>query len=183
MMTVWVLIILAVVLLILLWIAYNSLVTLRNKVNEAFSTMDVFLKKRSDLIPGLVEAVRGYSLHESAVLQQVAMARSSGKVADLGDQLAGEARISDSLKAFFIVAEAYPELKANNSFFTLQQQLSKMEDEISLSRRYYNGSVREYNNRCQVFPLNLVALIFGFKPMPMFAVGSDTERQAVNVNL
>jgi len=168
-----------VVVLIVLLVVYNSLVRLRNKVNEAFATMDVFLKKRFDLIPSLVEVVKGYAHHESDVLQQVTSLRTT---ANRGAQLSGEVKISDALKSLFVVAEDYPELKANGNFLKLQEQLAKMEDEISLARRYYNGSVREYNNRCQVFPMNLVASAFGFKPMPMFSVSSDAERQAVNVN-
>ena len=169
----------ALLLVVLLW-GYNSLVRLRNKVNEAFATMDVLLKKRFDLIPALVEAVKGYALHESNVLVDVTNKRST---ASRSAQLNGEAKIGDALKGLFVVAEGYPELKANGNFLKLQDQLVRMEDEISLSRRYYNGSVREYNNRCQVFPMNLVAGMFDFKPMPMFSVSSDAERRAVNVNL
>lgn len=166
-------------LVVLLW-GYNSLVTLRNKVNEAFATMDVLLKKRFDLIPSLVEVVKGYARHESDVLLEVTNKRTT---ANRGAQLNGEVKISDALKSLFVVAEDYPDLKANGNFLKLQDQLVKMEDEISLSRRYYNGSVREFNNRCQVFPMNLIANMFGFKPMPMFSVDSNAERQAVNVNI
>ena len=180
---VYIIIAVVLVVLVVLLIVYNRLVSLRNKVNEAFATMDVFLKKRFDLIPSLVEVVKGYARHETDVLLQVTSFRSGASDANRGQVLAGEGRISDALKSLFAVVEAYPELKANNSFLTLQQQLAKMEDEISLSRRYYNGSVREYNNLCQMFPLNLVASAFGFKSMPMFSVGSDAERKAVNVDL
>ncbi|MCR5679234.1 MAG: LemA family protein [Prevotella sp.] len=166
--------------LIALLTGYNGLVRLRNKVNEAFATMDVLLKKRFDLIPSLVEVVKGYARHESDVLQEVTRLRST---ASRGAQLKGEVKISDALKGLFVVAEAYPDLKANGNFLKLQDQLVRMEDEISLSRRYYNGSVREYNNRCQLFPMNLIASLFGFKPMPMFSVDSDDERRAVNVNI
>lgn len=166
-------------LVVLLW-GYNSLVTLRNKVNEAFATMDVLLKKRFDLIPSLVEVVKGYARHESDVLLEVTNKRTT---ANRGAQLNGEVKISDALKSLFVVAEDYPDLKANGNFLKLQDQLVRMEDEISLSRRYYNGSVREFNNRCQVFPMNLIANMFGFKPMPMFSVDSNAERQAVNVNI
>lgn len=169
-------------LLLLLW-AYNSLVALRNKVNEAFATMDVSLKKRFDLIPALVEVVKGYARHETTVLEDVTRQRSGIADKDLSGKVVGEGRISDALKRIFVVAEAYPDLKANTNFLTLQQQLVKMEDELSLARRYYNGSVREYNNHCQQFPLNLVAAMFGFKTMPMFAVDSEQERRAVGVNL
>ena len=169
----------AAVLITLLW-GYNGLVRLLNKVNEAFATMDVLLKKRYDLIPSLVEVVKGYASHESDVLLKVTSLRTT---ASRSAQLKGEVKISDALKGLFAVVEAYPDLKANGNFLKLQEQLARMEDEISLSRRYYNGSVREYNNRCQVFPMNIIAGLFGFKPMPMFSVGSDAERQAVNVSL
>ncbi len=171
------------IVLVTLLVVYNKLVSLRNKANEAFSTMDVFLKKRFDLIPSLVEAVKGYARHEADVLQQVTRLRSQAASGDRSGQLAGESEIGQALKSLFVVVEGYPELKASNSFLDLQQQLAKMEDEISLSRRYYNGCVREYNNHCQLFPLNLVASLFGFKPMPMFMVGSESERQSVNVSL
>ena len=173
--------IIAAVLVLLLW-AYNSLVRLRNKVNEACSTMDVCLKKRFDLIPSLVEVVKAYAGHESEVLQEVASRRSSISASDRKGRFNTEAGISDALKAVFVVAEAYPDLKASMNFLSLQEKLAAMEDEISLSRRYYNGSVREYNNQCQLFPLSIVASLFGFKPAPMFAVNSDEERNAVNVN-
>lgn len=181
--TTTIIILVAVALLIVLLIAgYNSMVMLRNKVNEAFATMDVSLKKRYDLIPALVEVVKGYAAHESATLQEVTALRDAA--ANQNDRKAllnGEAGISKALGTIFAVVEAYPELKANNSFLTLQQQLSKLEDEIALSRRYYNGSVREYNNRCQVVPYNIIAGLFGFKAMPMFAIDKEEERQAVGL--
>lgn len=182
-MTMYVLFAIVALLLVALFMVYNSLVRLRNKVNEAFSTMDVCLKKRFDLIPALVEVVKGYARHESDVLQQVARQRGGISSADRSSQLAGEVKISDALHTLFAVAEAYPELKADKQFLTLQEQLARMEDEIALSRRYYNGSVREYNNQCQVFPLSLAAAAFGFRPMPMFAVSSDEERQTINVSI
>lgn len=182
-MNLYVLIGIVILLLVIILVGYNSLVMLRNKVKEAFATMDVSLKKRYDLIPALVEVVKGYAGHEAQTLQKVTQMRGAVNNNDLNGQIAGEVRIGDALKTLFAVVEAYPDLKANNSFLSLQQQLSQMEDEIALSRRYYNGSVREYNNRCQVFPFNLIASLFGFKAMPMFAVNSDAERQAVNVNL
>lgn len=182
-MTIYIVIGALIIVLVAVLMVYNQLVSLRNKANEAFSTMDVFLKKRFDLIPSLVEAVKGYARHEADVLQQVTQLRSQAASGDRRHQLAGESEIGKALQSLFVVVEGYPELKASNSFLTLQQQLSKMEDEISLSRRYYNGSVREYNNHCQLFPLNLVALLFGFRPMPMFTVDSEAERHTVDVSL
>lgn len=172
--------VIAMALVLLLW-AYNSLVRLRNKVNEAYSTMDVCLKKRFDLIPSLVEVVKAYAGHESEVLQQVASRRRSINASDRERRFTTETGISEALKAVFVVAEAYPDLKASMNFLSLQEKLVAMEDEISLSRRYYNGSVREYNNQCQLFPLSIVASLFGFKPAPMFAVGSSEERKTPGV--
>ncbi len=174
-MTIYIVIGALIIVLVAVLMVYNQLVSLRNKANEAFSTMDVFLKKRFDLIPSLVEAVKGYARHEADVLQQVTQLRSQAASGDRRHQLAGESEIGKALQSLFVVVEGYPELKASNSFLTL--------DEISLSRRYYNGSVREYNNHCQLFPLNLVALLFGFRPMPMFAVDSEAERHTVDVSL
>lgn len=170
-----------VVLFVLL--TYNSLVQLRNKVKEAFSTMDVSLKKRYDLIPNLVEVVKGYASHETETLQKVTKMRSEVQKGDLNRTIDGEVKIGDALQSLFVVAEAYPELKANTNFLDLQERLSKMEEEIAFSRRYYNGSVREYNNKCQMFPFNLIASIFGFKEMPMYAVENEKERKVVNVDL
>lgn len=173
-----------VIMAILLLTGYNSLVRLNNKVKEAFSTMDVTLKKRYDLIPALVEVVKGYAGHESETLQRVTRMRSDAVLkGNMQQQIDSEVGISAALRGIFVVAEDYPDLKANTNFLQLQEQLARIEDEIARSRRYYNGSVREYNNRCQIFPFNIIAGLFGFKPMPMFAVGSNEERQAVNVNL
>ena len=164
-------------------ITYNSLVQSRNKVKEAFSTMDVYLKKRYDLIPSLVDVVKGYAEHESETLQQVTRMRADVQKDDLSHAIDSEIRIGDALKSLLVVAEAYPELKANMNFLDLQEQLSKMEEEIAFSRRYYNGSVRGYNNLCQMFPWNLIASMFGYKALPMYSVDSDKERQVVDVKL
>ena len=172
---------LAAVIALAVLVVYNRLVMLRNKVKEAFSTMDVCLKKRYDLIPALVEVVKGYAGHESEVLQQTARMRSHAAADDLRAAIDGEMHIGDALRRVFVVAEAYPDLKANENFLNLQENLSQIEDEIARSRRYYNGSVREYNNQCQMFPLNLIATLFGFKEMPMFSVGSEAERQVSSI--
>ena len=164
-------------------VTYNALVRERNKVKEAFSTMDVYLKKRFELIPSLVEVVKGYAKHETDMLQEVTKMRTASQQGDLDSAIDSEMKIGDALKSLFVVVEKYPELKANTNFLDLQERLSKMEEEIAFSRRYYNGSVRGYNNICQMFPWNLVAGMFGFKAMPMFAVESDQERQAVDVKL
>lgn len=172
-----------VVLAVLVLFTYNNLVQLRNKVKEAFSTMDVYLKKRYDLIPSLVEIVKGYAKHETDTLQEVTQMRVNAQKGDLDTAIDSEIRIGDALKSIFLVVEKYPDLKANTNFLDLQERLSKMEEEIAFSRRYYNGSVREFNNKCQMFPFNLIAGMFGFKALPMYQVDSDKERQVVDVKL
>jgi len=172
-----------VALLLFVGLTYNSLVQLRNKVKEAFSTMDVYLKKRYDLIPNLVDVVKGYAQHETDTLQEVTKMRLHAQKGDLNSTIDSEVKIGDALRSLLVVVEKYPDLKANTNFLDLQERLSKMEEEIAFSRRYYNGSVREYNNSCQMFPLNLIAGMFGFKEFPMYAVESDRERQAVDVKL
>ena len=164
-------------------LTYNNLVELRNKVKEAFSTMDVYLKKRYDLIPNLVDIVKGYAKHEADTLQEVTKMRVASQQGGLDTAINNEMKIGDALQSLLVVVEKYPELKANTNFLDLQERLSKMEEEIAFSRRYYNGSVREYNNKCQMFPLNLIAGMFGFKSMPMYQVESEQERKVVNVNL
>jgi len=172
-----------VVLLILVLFTYNSLVQLRNKVKEAFSTMDVYLKKRYDLIPNLVDIVKGYAQHETDTLQEVTKMRVNAQKGDLNTAIDSEVKIGDALQSLLVVVEKYPDLKANTNFLDLQERLSKMEEEIAFSRRYYNGSVREYNNKCQMFPFNLIAGMFGFKALPMFQVESEQERKVVDVKL
>ncbi len=174
---------LAILMLILfVAITFNLLVQSHNKVKEAFSTMDVYLKKRFDLIPSLVEVVKSYARHETDTLQEATRLRSSSQQDDLKTVVTSEMQIDDALRTLLVVAENYPDLKANSNFVNLQERLSKMEEEIAFSRRYYNGSVRGYNNLCQMFPCNLVAGVFGFKPLPMFAVEKEQERRAVNVD-
>ena len=174
---------LLLIVLIFVAITYNLLVQSRNKVKEAFSTMDVYLKKRFDLIPSLVEVVKGYAKHETDTLQEVTRMRSASRVNDLDSAINNEMKIGDALKSLLVMVENYPELKANTNFLDLQERLSKMEEEIAFSRRYYNGSVRGYNNLCQMFPWNLIASIFGFKTLPMYQVESDQERRVVDVKL
>ena len=168
---------------IFILLTYNSLVQLRNKVKEAFSTMDVYLKKRYDLIPNLVDIVKGYAKHETDTLQEVTKMRVNAKKGDLDSAINSEMKIGDALQSLLVVVEKYPDLKANTNFLDLQERLSKMEEEIAFSRRYYNGSVREFNNKCQMFPLNLVAGMFGFKALPMYQVDSEQERKVLDVKL
>lgn len=173
----------AVVLLVLVLFTYNNLIQLRNKVKEAFSTMDVYLKKRYDLIPSLVDIVKGYAKHETDTLQEVTKMRVNAQKSDLNAAINNEMKIGDALQSLLVIVEKYPDLKANTNFLGLQERLSKMEEEIAFSRRYYNGCVREFNDRCQMFPFNLIAGVFGFKALPMYQVESEQERKVVDVKL
>ena len=173
----------AVVLLVLVLFTYNNLIQLRNKVKEAFSTMDVYLKKRYDLIPGLVDIVKGYAKHETDTLQEVTKMRVNAQKSDLNAAINNEMKIGDALQSLLVIVEKYPDLKANTNFLDLQERLSKMEEEIAFSRRYYNGCVREFNDRCQMFPFNLIAGVFGFKALPMYQVEREQERKVVDVKL
>jgi LemA protein len=182
-------IILVVVLLILaiglIWFvaAYNGFIRLRNSVEEAFATMDVYMKKRYDLIPNLVETVKGYASHEKETLENVTKARNMAAGAEtLEQRAAGENMLTGTLKSLFAVAENYPNLKANENFMDLQQQLQKVEEDIANSRKYYNAVVRDFNTQIQIFPNNLIAGMFRFEKKPMFEVESEEERQNVKVD-
>lgn len=148
---------------------YNRLVSLRNRVKNSYAQIDVQLKRRNDLIPNLVETVKGYAAHEKGVLEEVTKARSNvmnasnvKEASDANNQLTG------ALKTLFAVAENYPDLKANSNFQQLQEQLSETEDKISYSRQFYNDTVLMYNNACQQFPSNMLAKLFGFKEEAFF---------------
>ncbi|PKM60803.1 MAG: hypothetical protein CVU99_06345 [Firmicutes bacterium HGW-Firmicutes-4] len=177
-------IILGLIVIIGLWlvISRNSFVSIKNQVEEAFSTMDVYLKKRYDLIPNLVETVKGYATHESETFTKVTAARTAAmNSTSIDEKIANENALSGTLKSLFAVAEAYPQLQANTNFLDLQQQLKTLEDEIANSRKYYNAVVRTMNTKVESFPSNLVASIFGFKKQPFFEVGSAEERENVQV--
>lgn len=161
---------------------YNNFVKGKNNVEEAFSTMDVFLKKRYDLIPNLVETVKGYAKHESETLQKVVEARNMASGAtNVEDKIAGENVLSGTLKSLFAIAENYPDLKANTNFMDLQGQLKSVEEDIANSRKYYNGVVKAFNNMCQMFPSNIIAGMFKFTEKPMFEVSEAGERDNVKV--
>ena len=178
------LVLIIIIVLIIIWLisGYNGLVRSRNTVEEAFSTMDVYLKKRYDLIPNLVEAVEGYATHEKETLQAVISARNQVQTAGTqAERLEAENALSGTLKSLFAVAEAYPDLKANAGFLDLQQQLKHVEEDIANSRKYYNGSVKAYNNKCQTFPSSFIAGVFHFEPRTMFEVSREEERENVKV--
>lgn len=177
-------IIIILIILCIIWLisSYNGLVKSRNTVEEAFSTMDVYLKKRFDLIPNLVETVKGYATHEKETLQAVIAARSQVQSAGTeAERIQAENALSGTLKSLFAVAEAYPDLKANEGFIDLQRQLQRVEEDIANSRKYYNGSVKAYNNKCQMFPTSFIANMFHFEPRAMFEVSREEERENVKV--
>lgn len=162
--------------------SYNGLVSHRNQVDEAFSTMDVYLKKRYDLIPNLVETVKGYAAHEKETLNAVMAARNAAAHADTPDAaIEGNTALSQSLGRLFALAENYPDLKASANFTTLQQELTKVEDDIAMARKYYNASVRTYNTKTESFPSSIFAGIFGFKKRTYYQVDTERERENVRV--
>lgn len=175
--------IIALVVIVLLVISmYNSLVKSRNLVKEAFSTMDVFLKKRHDLIPNLVETVKGYTSHEKDTLEAVISARNKAVAANNPeDQLEAEGQLNQVMNRLFALSESYPDLKANTNFLDLQNQIKTIETEIAQSRRYYNGVTRQYNTKTETFPSVIVANMFGFKQYPMFEITNEAERENVRV--
>lgn len=179
----WIFLIIVVVLVVWGVATYNSFISWKNKVEEAFSTMDVYLKKRYDLIPNLVETVKGYAAHESETLEAVIQARNTAvNAATTAEKVEAENGLSGVLSRFFALSENYPDLKANTNFMNLQNQLKEMESEIANSRKYYNGVVKEYNTKCESVPSNIIASICNFKKQPMFEVTDEAQRENVKVS-
>lgn len=174
----WLLLVLAVIYFIGV---YNSLVKLKVRIKEAWADIEVQLKRRYDLIPNLVETVKGYASHEKEVLEKVTALRSQAMNATGKEKMDTENQLSETLKTLFAVVENYPELKANQNFLDLQKELIDTEDKIQAARRFYNAVVRDYNIAIAVFPKNIVALIFGFKAEPLFEVKEEIEREPVKV--
>ena len=168
---------------IVLWavLGFNRLITLKNRAKEASSDIDVQSKRRYDLIPNLVESVKGYMAHEAGVLEKVTAARTQAMGATGKDKAAAENNLSGTLKTLFAVAENYPQLKANENFLNLQNELTDTEDKLQAARRFYNTNVRDLNIQIQTFPSNILAKLFGFAPMDFFGVETDAEREAVQV--
>lgn len=180
-------IIIGIIVIFVIWLAgsYNGLVGLRNRVKNAWAQIDVQLKRRFDLIPNLVETVKGYMQHERQTLEAVTEARAA--VAKAGTAGAGErgrveGQLEQALGRLFAVAEAYPDLKANQNFLALQEELTSTENKISFSRQYYNDSVLQYNNKTQMFPSNIIAGMFGFKQSEFFEVTEAQQREAPKVS-
>jgi len=169
----------------LLWAAgaYNGFVRLSALVDEAWSGIDVQLKRRYDLIPNLVSTVEGYSVHERAIFERIAQARAAAMGATTVEGKAqAEAGLTGALKSLFAVAENYPDLKASQNFLSLQHQLSTIEQEVQLARRYYNGACRNYNTRVASVPASLIASISGFKIRPYFEMSDVAQREAPSVS-
>jgi len=162
---------------------YNSLVRGRNHVQESWAGIDTELKRRYDLIPNLIETVKGYAAHEREVFERVVEARTRalGSTGSPADQARDENLLVAALKNLFALAEGYPDLKASANFLALQKELVETENRIQAARRFYNANVRDFNDRCQMFPTNLMASMFGFKPAEFFEVESALERTAPTV--
>jgi len=160
---------------------YNGLIRLKNRVDEAWSDINVQLKRRYDLIPNLVSTVKGYAAHEKEVFEKVTEARTQAMGAGTtGDKAQAENMLSGALKSLFAVAEAYPDLKANQNFLELQRELTDTEDKIQAARRFYNGNVRDFNTKIEVFPNNIFAGIFNFNKREFFGI-DEGEKEPVKV--
>ncbi len=173
-----------IVVFLALWLigTYNAFVRFRNKTEEAFSAMDISLKKRYDLIPNFVETVKGYAAHERETLEAVIFARNQAAQSHSAEEtIKNDNALSGTLKNLFALTESYPDLKADQNFLALQNQLSRIEEEIAGSRRYYNGVINKYNTRIEMFPGNLLAGIFGFQRKPLYEVQEVFERDNVKV--
>lgn len=180
-------IILGILAAIVLWaiVAYNGFVTLVNRTKEAWSDIDVQLKRRYDLIPNLIETVKGYAAHESSVFENVTKARAQAMQAGtLAEHTASENMLTGALKSLFAVSEAYPDLKANQNFLSLQAELSDTENKIQAARRFYNGNVRDLNTSIESFPGNVIAGIFKFAKQEFFDLGEENAvaKEPVKVN-
>jgi len=181
-------IVLAVVVLILLWafFTYNGLVRRRTMTQEGWSGIETQLKRRADLIPNLVETVKGYAAHEKGTFEEVARLRSAAQAQQGSGDVAARAQTEQQMTAMigriFAIAEAYPQLKANENFQQLQRDLAEVEDQIQLSRRYYNGAVRDYNISVQQAPGNIIANTFGFKTAQFFEIDNAADRNVPKVS-
>jgi LemA protein len=180
----WVVIGVTIAIVVFVVQIFNNLVRMRNVVREGWSGIDVQLRRRTDLVPNLVETVKGYAAHERGLFEDVAKNRAQSIAADnVGGQAAAESALQGSLVRLFAVAEAYPDLKANKNFLDLQQQLAEVEDQLQMARRYYNGAVRNLNIGIQTFPAVLLARPFGFREEPFFELDDRSQAAAPQVSL
>ena len=182
----WVLIIILVIVVVLIFFIvglFNALVRLRNQVKNAWSQIDVQLKRRYDLIPNLIETVKGYMKHERETLEAVTKARQQAiNVSDsVIEQAKAENMLSQTLRSLFAVAESYPDLKANQNFLALQEELTSTENKIGFARQFYNDSTMNYNNKIEMFPSNVIAGMFAFRPAEFFEIEEAAEREAPKV--
>lgn len=182
-MAIYIIVTIIALIIIYLLICYNSFVKLNNQVKEAFSTMDVYLKKRWDLIPNIVESVKGYAEYEKQTIEEIVNLRNDAyeKMNDAA-KVEINNKISQGLGKLMAIAEGYPELKANENFKNLSNQLSKIEDDIANARKYYNATVRVFNNKVEMFPNNIFAKLFGYKSKSMFEASAN-ERESVKIEL
>ena len=181
MIAVWIVLAILVLLLLYVIVSYNSLVRVRNRTDDSWSQIDVQLRRRYDLIPNLVETVKGYAAHERQTFEAVTQARTQGLNAQgVAEQAQAENMITGALKSLFAVAEAYPELKANQNFLALQEELTATEGRISYARQFYNDTVLKLNTKVQTLPTNILAGMFGFKTREYFEA-DDTSRGPVTV--
>lgn len=184
-MTLWIILGALFVLMIFVVSMYNGLILLKNRVEEAWSDIDVQLKRRYDLIPNLIEVVKGYASHEKETFEKVVQARSSAmslqNTDDIEGKLQAENALSSTLKSIFALSENYPDLKANQNFLELQKELSDTENKIQASRRFYNGNVRDFNTKLEVFPTNMIAKQLGFSSRKFFEIEEATQRENVQV--
>ena len=173
----------AAILVLFVIVVYNRLITLRNYVKEAFSTMDVYLKKRWDLVPNLIEIVKAYSKHEKGLLEEVAALRS-GNYSDMSDndKIDANKKLGENLSKIIAIVENYPEIKANEHYAKLMDELTDIETDIANSRKYYNGCVRMLNNTAEIFPTSLIAGMFGVKSAKMFEI-TESERENIKAEL
>lgn len=178
-------IVLAVIVLLIIWMIgmYNGLIRLRNQVRNAWSQIDVQLKRRHDLIPNLVETAKGYMKHERQTLENITKARSKAMNAEtVGEKAKAEGELNGAMSKFFLVVENYPNLKANQNFLAVQEELTSTENKIAFSRQAYNDQVLYYNNRIQMFPTNMMAGMFNFKQSEFFEIEEDREREVPRVD-
>ena len=181
-MWIWIVVGIIVILLIIVAIAYNSLVVLRNKKDDQWSQIDVQLKRRADLIPNLVETVKGYAKHESDTLEEVIQARNSFTSSKTPqEEMKNSNMLTDAVSKLFALAESYPDLKANQNFMSLQNNLKETEEKIAIARQFYNDTVLTYNNKVQTVPTNIVASLFGFKKADFFEI-QETEKEIPKVS-
>lgn len=177
----WILLVVIVVAIIAVIAIYNGLIRLKNRVDEAWSDIDVQLKRRHDLIPNLVSTVKGYAAHEKELFEKVTQARAQAiSAGSAHDKAEAENMLSGALKSLFAVAEAYPDLKANQNFLELQRELSDTENKIMAARRFYNGNVRDFNTKLEVFPTNIIGGMLKFTKREFFQAEAS-EKEVVNV--